>query len=121
MIDPKLFTVERLLAEMLDDGHGNRDRWRKFAEIVPGYMPPFPRNDTKPKVVVCYDKSFLRYSKGPQQGYSWDTYGDDFQTAELALLALMQAPVPPFVCRLEEWQRWRKEEDSASAAGGGKP
>lgn len=110
MIDPSLFTVERLLATMLDDESGNRDKWRKFAEIVPGYMPPFPRPETRPTLVVRYGTSMLRYSKGPRQGYFWDLYGDDFYTAELALMALLQAPVPPSRCKREEWERWRAVE-----------
>lgn len=111
MIDPKLFTVERLLNTAFDDSSGNRDRWRKFAEIVPGYTP---RPGAQPKVVVRYQESFLRYSKGPRQGFFWDTYGDDFLTAELALFALLQAPVPPFICKREQWDRWRKEEELAA-------
>lgn len=110
MIDPKLFTVERLLATFLDDMHGNIDRWRKFATIETGYMPPNPRPETKPKCVVRYGASFLRYSAGPGMGCFWDIYGDDFLDAELAFRALLQAPVPPWVCKREEWERWCKEE-----------
>lgn len=95
MIDPALFTVERLLATMLDDMHGNVDRWRKYAEIIPKYMPPYPSAETRPSCVVRWRDNYLRYSKGPRQGFSWDIYGDDMQTPELALLALLQAPVPP--------------------------
>lgn len=115
MIDPKLFTIERLLATLLnDDESGGPDRWRKFAEIVPDYMPPFPRPDTRPRVVVRYQENFLRYSKGPKQGFDWDVYGDDFLTTELALVALLQAPVPPWICKREEWERWYKEETGGS-------
>jgi hypothetical protein len=111
MINPSLFTVERLLAAFLYDSFGNRDRWRKFAEIVPDYLPPHARPDTKPRCVVRYGDSFLRYSKGPLQGFGWDTYGDDMQSTELALMALLQAPVPPSVCKQEEWTRWAELEE----------
>jgi hypothetical protein len=115
MIDPRLFTVERLLATFLDHESGNRDKWRRFAEIVPGYIPPFPSPDTQPTLVIRYGESFLRYSKGPRQGFFWDMYGDDFYTAELALVALLQAPVPPFICKRSEWERWLQEEEVKKA------
>src|ERR1700722_19365640 len=99
VIDPSLFTVERLLAVMFDDQHGNLNTWRKHAEIIPNYMPPFPREDTRPTCVVKLGKSFLRYSHGPRQGYFWDVYGDDMHSPEWALLALLQAPVHPFAIK----------------------
>ncbi len=37
---------------------------------------------------------YLRYSKGPQQGFMWDIYGDNMLNNELALIALSQAPIP---------------------------
>lgn len=115
MIEPKLFTVERLLAMLLDDSHGNRDRWRKFAEIVPDYMPPFPTETTRPKCVVRYSRvgaedTFLRFSRGPAQGHFWDAYGEDYQTPELALQALLEAPVPPGICKVSEWESWNQQE-----------
>jgi len=94
-IDPALFTVEGLLGDLLDDKHGNRDAWRKHATIEVGYMPPFPSPDTTPTCVVRFGKEFLRYSRGPRQGYFWDVVGDDFLRPSLALTALLQAPVPP--------------------------
>lgn len=77
--------------------------WRYGAEIVEGYMPPFPREDTKPRLVVRYtyeadDRTrslFLRYSAGPRQGFFWDSYGDDMMTVPLAFKALVEAPTPP--------------------------
>ena len=115
MIDPKLFTVERLLEMFFDDQFGNRDKWRRFAEIVPDYMPPFPDADTKPACVVRYryrtadgtqNDAMLRHSSGPRQGHFWDIYGDDYRKPELALLALLQAPVPPMLLKSSEWRRW---------------
>lgn len=99
MIDPKLFTVESLLKEFFDDTFGNVNAWRKHAEIVPKHMPRFPDAETHPRCVVRLGDSFLRYSEGPRQGVFWDMYGDDFLTPELALIALLQAPVPPWLVR----------------------
>ncbi len=99
MIDPKLFTVEHLLYTLFDNMSGNRDPWRKNATIVVDYMPRHPNADTRPTCVVRYDHSFLRYSKGPRQGYFWDVYGDHFMNPSLALLALLEAPVPPWILK----------------------
>lgn len=115
-IDPALFTVEKLLQALLDDNSGHRDRWRRFVEIVPDYVPPFAKeNDRKPRVVVRYtDREggvhFLRYSKGPRQGHFWDVYGDDYMEPELALMALLEAPVPPRVQSEGEWRAWSDHE-----------
>jgi hypothetical protein len=118
VIDPRLFTVERLLAEMLDHRYGNRDRWRMNAEIVVNYMPPFPNADTKPACVVRYwlpdgDDTMLRYSRGPRQGYFWDVYGEDFGTPERALLALLEAPVPPPLLVKDVWEKDDAPKDPA--------
>jgi hypothetical protein len=101
VIDPSLFTVESLLKALLDDSFGNVDAWRRCAEIVPKYMPPHPRSDTKPICAVRCGDSFLRYSVGPGQGYFWDMYGEDFINPSLALLALCQAPPPPFLVKMD--------------------
>ena len=74
--------------------------WQHRCLIIPDYVPPSPRAGDPPKLVIAYhyddgDKHFLRYSKGPAQGHSWDSYGDDYQTPELALMALAAAPPPP--------------------------
>lgn len=102
MIDSSLFTVEGFLRVLMDDVGGNVNAWRKFAEILPRYMPPYPDADTRPKCVVKCGRSFLRHSAGPQQGFFWDVYGDDFLNPELALLALCSAPVPPELVRRPE-------------------
>ena len=101
MIDPSLFTVPQLLSVMLDDHCGNNDPWRRHAEIVPKYQPPYPSKHTRPTCVVKLGYLFLRHSVGPWQGYFWDTYGDDMHSPELALLALLQAPAPPFILKRE--------------------
>lgn len=110
MINPKMFTVEGLLKVMLDDHCGNACAWRRRATIVPGYMPPHPDANTRPRCVVRCAGEFLRHSAGPCQGYFWDFYGDDFQTPELALAALLQAPVPP---ALLDPSRLRERKDPA--------
>ena len=87
-----VFDSQVLVQELLDQ------QWHRECEIIPDYMPCNPDKDTKSKVVVKYPNehadTFLRYSKGPKQGFFWDTYGDDMHTVELAILALSQAPVP---------------------------
>lgn len=81
-----------------------REAWHGRCEFIPDYMPPHPARDTRPSFVVrCgikgpYDGethySYLRHSKGPLQGFSWDIYGDNLHTIELAIVALSQAPHP---------------------------
>lgn len=120
VIDPSLFTVESLLRAMLDDSFGNVDAWRRCAEIVPGYMPPHPRADTRPICVVRCGESFMRHSSGPAQGFFWDMYGDDFQNPSIALLALCQAPPPPFLVRMDyvrQIEKLRRFETVMVAAG----
>ena len=74
--------------------------WHKHCEIVREWMPPFPRPETRPKVVVKFDyfdkehPAYLRYSLGPAQGFFWDIYPDDMQEPELAVIAISKAPYP---------------------------
>lgn len=73
--------------------------WQHQCQIIPDYMPNFPREYTKPTCVIRHhagenDHQFLRYSKGPLQGFFWDMYGDDFGSPEAALIALSQCPPP---------------------------
>lgn len=63
-------------------------------EIIPNYIPPFAK-DTQPSVVVKCGEWFLRYSKGPVQGFFWDLYGDDMLTVGFAFRAMIEAPPPP--------------------------
>jgi hypothetical protein len=82
------------LVELLLD-----ETWHRRCRIIPAYMPPYPKADTKPTVQVCFDDGteyppFLRYSHGPKQGYFWDVHGDDMGSVTLAVLALSQAPAP---------------------------
>lgn len=77
----------------------NDHPWRASVEIIPKYMPPNPRPNTKPSCVVKFtdnfkNEYFLRYSKGPGMGCFWDVYGDDFLSPELAFRAILQAPCP---------------------------
>jgi hypothetical protein len=92
-MDASLFDCQRIVNCMLTQ------HWMHECEIDPAYMPPYPREDTKPTCQVHYvykdgTKTGLRYSKGPAQGFFWDVYGDDFKTPELALVALANAPAP---------------------------
>jgi hypothetical protein len=101
-MDASQFEPQKLVNSLLTH------HWMHECKIIPDYMPPFPGNDTRPTCVICYEyrncepdahptskQTFLRYSKGPAQGYFWDNYGDDFHRPELALVALSQAAPPP--------------------------
>lgn len=93
------FNAERLVEYLLGEN------WHSDCEILSDYMPPYPREDTKPTVQIRHNNgskhpAFLRYSKGPKQGFFWDTYGDDFQNIELAIIALSNAPTPRSVAPL---------------------
>ena len=87
----KMFNWERLVDTLLDSSN---HRWRAEVVIHPKYMPKFPTEDTRPTVQVEYKGQFLRYSRGPRQGYFWDVYGEDMHTPELAFCALLEAPSP---------------------------
>lgn len=92
MVIPE-FSIEGLIKLLLDQ------EWHKKCDIIPDYMPPYPDEKTRPSVQVKYnDESeyppFLRYSKGPKQGFFWDIYGEDMLSVELAIVALSQAPYP---------------------------
>ncbi len=78
------------------------EHWMHHCVIDPAYMPPFPRDDTRPTCQVHYTNEKgstwgLRYSNGPLQGYFWDSYGEDLHSPELALVALSRSPAPPGV------------------------
>lgn len=108
------FNAEKLLDLILDDCHGNTNAWWKAVEIVADYMPPFPRPDTKPtKCSIKCGESFLR---DLGHGYFvWDIhYGEDseFYTPEEALLALIRAPVSPYVLRRELWNKPKAEGEN---------
>jgi hypothetical protein len=94
--DPAQFDMKRLVGALL--GHV----WQHECKIIPDYMPPYPRADTRPTCQVHYyykDGTYcgLRYSRGPRQGWGWDSYGDDLHSPELALIAISEAPPPPRV------------------------
>lgn len=92
--DASRFDTQRIVNLLLTQ------HWMHECKIIPDYMPPYPGKDTCPTCQIHYvykdgSDTGLRYSKGPLQGYSWDVYGDDFHSPELALVALSQAPPPP--------------------------
>lgn len=98
LLDFNKIDKTNLINQLLRDQ--NHVGWRFYVDIVPNYMPPYPRADTEPKCVIEYrmtgrDSLYLRYSNGPAQGYFWDIYGDDFHSPELALVALHHASMPP--------------------------
>lgn len=97
----KRFDPQKLVNIML------QYNWQHECQIITDYMPPFPGKDTRPTCVIMFEYldvkpdahrttrfTFLRYSHGPLQGYFWDVYGDHFNSPELALWALSQAPPP---------------------------
>lgn len=99
MIDPEIFNIAKLVTELLGtDWTTPGNAWRMDCEIIPKYLPKQHRADDHPLCVVRHKSgAFLRHSKGPKQGHGWDIYGDDYQTPELALIALSNAPPPPMV------------------------
>jgi hypothetical protein len=101
MIDPKLFTVESLLAALLDSQHGNWHHWRRNARIDPTYVNAVT---LKQICVVRYADQFLRHSGGPRQGHFWDFYPDDYQTPDVALIGLLEAPPPPRLFVADVWK-----------------
>lgn len=95
--------------------------WHAQCEIIPDYMPPYPGKGTRPSVQVRFNNGtkympYLRYSKGPKQGFFWDVYGEDMQTVELAIVALSKAPAPIDVSPITFEIPVRKTEVSASTA-----
>jgi hypothetical protein len=84
------------IADLLGTRHASYETaWRRDVEIIPAYVPPYPRPGDKPTCVVHYKDAFLRYSCGPAQGFFWDCYGDDFLNVALALRAILECPIPP--------------------------
>jgi hypothetical protein len=91
--DIKEVNIKLLLKYLLNEP------WHKYCEIIPDYMPKNPSKDTRPSVAIRFNNQkeylpYLRYSKGPIQGYFWDIYGDDFLEVELAIVALSKASAP---------------------------
>jgi hypothetical protein len=102
--NPAEINGRRLAGYLLGTEPGGhlRSEWMNRVDIVVDYMPPYPGKDTRPRLVIRYNDGtehspFLRHSAGPKQGFFWDIYGDDFQTLELAILALSEAPTPRYV------------------------
>lgn len=113
MIDRTLISGDKLIAAMLDSVHGNVNHWWRLLEIVPDYMPPFPR-DSRPSIqvrclvdpsqpmpgpgIVTSRHSYLRasgHAGWKAFGYFWDNYGTAWLDIEHAFLAAVHAPVPP--------------------------
>ena len=89
MIDHTAFTTERLVDTLLrDDNH--KLNWRRQATIS---------IDEEGRCIIGLGGSFLRHSKGPRQGHFWDVYPDDYQTPELAFMALLEADPPHWMIK----------------------
>lgn len=90
--DAKQFDTQKLINLLLDQ------LWHHECQIITDWMPAHPRADTQPFVAVRHyadgEHKFLRYSKGPLQGYFWDCYPEDMHSPELALIAISRAPAP---------------------------
>lgn len=105
-LKPEMFDLEKLVKTLASQ------TWMRQCEIVPDYVPPHAGVMTMPSCVVRYRDplrgpvqegerdgyTYLRHSGGPLQGTSWDIYGDDFQSPELALVMLAVSP-PPNRCQ----------------------
>ncbi|WP_327210024.1 hypothetical protein [Rhizobium leguminosarum] len=94
--NPAQFDMARLLGSLLTD------HWMHECEILPAYVPPRADAGTRPECRVRYVREdgqiyFLRYSRGPLQGYFWDAYGEDMHYPELAVVAISRSPAPPGV------------------------
>lgn len=85
--------------------------WHKDCEIIPAYKPEYLQNDESypAKVAVRYNDgtehppflrkvgeggSFMSSNSQVSNGVFWDIYGDDFESAELALIGILKAPQP---------------------------
>lgn len=84
--------VQKLVNLLLDQ------LWQHECQIISDWMPNHPRPETTPITAIRHyadgSHQFLRYSKGPLQGYFWDSYPDDMHSPELALIVLSRAPAP---------------------------
>ena len=102
MIDVSIFNMEKLVENLLGiDWATPGNKWREDCEVIPDYRRPLGGDATLCVVRHIPSGSFLRYSKGPHQGHGWDIYGDDYQTPEMAVIALSQAPPPSVVVRYQ--------------------
>lgn len=107
MIDTSKINGNKLIDIILDDACGNINKWWDLVEFVEGYMPPYPRPETRPtKLSIKCGNSYLRHLG--HGTYIWDGhYGEDseFDNHEFSLLCLMRAPVPPHLLKDEVWER----------------
>lgn len=123
MIDPKMFDRDKLVALLATTDCGSVNQWLRLVEIVPDYMPPFPRADARPTIQVrclvnpnepapgpgvCTGRySYLRgggHAGWLSGGYFWDCYGTEWHSVEHALVAVIHAPVPPQLLKPLCWE-----------------
>lgn len=95
MIRPHIFKMDSLITALFKDEPDERQNWRREAEII----PVTSASEGTAKWVVTMGSWFLRHSKGPRQGHFWDSYGDDYHTPELALVALLEAEPPAWLIK----------------------
>lgn len=81
-MDSRQISIDKLLEYMLDQ------KWHKECEIFVDGQKIKIKHTNEDRT------SFLRYSAGPKQGFFWDIYGENFQSFELAIIALSEAPLP---------------------------
>ncbi len=105
MLDPKIFRMEKLLSALMreDASAASPTNWRWEAEIIEIDSEIVGKSHAQ-EFQVRLGKSYLRHSRGPRQGHFWDIYGDDYQSPELALVALLQAEPPMWLVKTVEEQ-----------------
>lgn len=76
---------KRLAAYLLDTSDRPGNWWRREVDVV----------HRDGRVLIFHPPSglYLRHSKGPRH-HGWDSYGDDYQNLELAIIAISEAPAP---------------------------
>jgi hypothetical protein len=108
MIDRNMINPQRLLDILLNDCAGNINKWWNQVEFVKDYMPRHPRPDTIPAgcVIQCGSNLLRDLGRGV---FIWDigynNEENDFLSPEQALLALRNAPVPPWLLKPVVWGR----------------
>jgi hypothetical protein len=108
VIDRNMINPQRLLDILLNDCAGNINKWWNQVEFVTNYTPPYMRSgERSARCVVRCGNSLLRdLGRGVfiwDSGYSSEA--NDFLSPEQALLALRNAPVPPWLLKPVVWGR----------------
>lgn len=93
MIDASCINVPILIEAMLNIENVPGNWWRRDCEFVT------KERGGRSILAIRHAPTgrYLRHSKGPVQGHSWDMYGDDYMRPEWALIALSMAPAPDMI------------------------